>query len=75
MLGFAVISAKDGKEGVEKAIEEYPDLILMDIMMPVMDARNATRIIRSNPETQDVPIPAATVLTRESDTRSCLEAG
>jgi len=75
MMGFSVIEAKDGKEGVEKAIEEKPNLILMDIMMPVMDGREATRLIRANPETQDIPILAATVLFRESDIKSCLEAG
>ncbi len=75
MMGFSVIGAKDGKEGVEKAIKEKPNLILMDIMMPGMDGREATRLIRANPETQDIPILAATVLFRESDLKSCLEAG
>jgi len=74
-LGFTVISASNGKEGVKKAIEENPNLILMDIMMPVMDGREATRIIRSNPETQDIPILASTVLSEESDLKSCIEAG
>ena len=74
-LGFLVIPAKHGKEGVEKAVKEKPHLILMDIMMPGMDGREATRTLRSNPETQDIPILAATALFRESDLRSCLEAG
>ncbi len=74
-LGFAVVSAKHGKEGVERALEEKPDLILMDIMMPGMDGLEATRLIRANPETRDIPILATTVLLRESDTRGCLEAG
>jgi len=74
-LGFSVISANNGLEGVEKAVTEKPDLILMDIMMPGMDGREATRRIRSNPETKDIPILAATVLFEESDLRSCIEAG
>ena len=74
-MGFSVISANNGMEGVEKAITEKPDLILMDIMMPGMDGREATRRIRSNPETKDIPILAATVLFEESDLRSCIEAG
>ncbi len=74
-LGFSVISANNGMEGVEKAITEKPDLILMDIMMPGMDGREATRRIRSNQETKDIPILAATVLFKESDLRSCIEAG
>ena len=75
MMGFSVISAKNGKEGVEKAFEEKPHLILMDIMMPGMDGLEATRLIRANPETQDIPTLATTVLFRESDLRGCLEAG
>jgi len=74
-MGFSVIAANNGKEGVKKAIEENPYLILMDIMMPGMDGREATRIIRSNSETQDIPILAATVLSKESDLKSCIEAG
>ncbi|MEE8075902.1 MAG: response regulator [Candidatus Binatia bacterium] len=75
MLGFTVITAKRGTEGVNKALEEKPQLILMDIMMPGMDGLEATRLIRANPETRDIPILAATVLFRESDLNNCLEAG
>ncbi len=75
MMGFSVIRAKHGKEGVKKALEEKPSLILMDIMMPEMDGKAATRAIRSNPETQNIPILAATVLFRETDLKSCIEAG
>lgn len=74
-MGFSVIPARHGKEGVEKALEEKPHLILMDIMMPEMDGLAATRLIRSNPETQDIPILAATVLFRETDLKSCIDAG
>ena len=75
MMGFSVIGAKDGKEGVEKAIKEKPNLILMDIMMPFMDGRDATRLIRSNPETQDIPILVATARANNSVLESCIEAG
>jgi len=54
-MGFTVIAAKHGKEGVEKAFKENPHIILMDIMMPGMDGREATHLIRSNPKTQDIP--------------------
>ncbi|MFQ5538998.1 MAG: response regulator [Candidatus Binatia bacterium] len=74
-LGFAVVSANNGREGVEKAIKEKPDLILMDIMMPGMDGREATRRIRNNPDTKNTLIMATTVLYKGSDLRSCMEAG
>lgn len=74
-LGFLVIPAKHGEEGVEMAVKEKPHLILMDIMMPGMDGKEAARIIRSNPATQNIPILAATALFRDSDLRSCVEAG
>jgi two-component system cell cycle response regulator DivK len=75
ILGFPVILAYNGMEAVEKAIEEKPDLILMDIRMPGMDGREATRKIRSNPETKDIPILATTVLDREAELTECIEAG
>ena len=75
MLGFTVISAENGKEGVEKAIKEKPQLILMDIMMPGMDGREATRIIRSNQRSKDIPILATTAITKESQLRECIAAG
>jgi CheY-like chemotaxis protein len=74
-LGFSVIKAEHGGAGVEKALKEKPQLILMDILMPVMDGREATRKIRSNPETHDIPILATTVLNQEPDLRSCIDAG
>jgi len=74
-LGFAVVSADNGMEGVEKAITEKPDLILMDIMMPGMDGLEATHLIHANPETKDIPIVAITCLFRESELRGCIEAG
>ena len=72
---FAVVSANTGMEGVEKAIKEKPDLILMDIMLPSMDGREATRRIRSNLETKDIPILAITALPKESQLKECIEAG
>ncbi len=75
LMGFLPIAAEQGREGVDKAVKEKPHLILMDIMMPGMDGREAVRILRSNPETRDIPILAATALYREADLNSCIEAG
>ncbi len=75
LMGFIPITAKHGKEGIEKALSEKPHLVLMDIMMPGMDGRETARALRANPETKHIPILAATALFRDSDLKSCLEAG
>jgi CheY-like chemotaxis protein len=75
LKGFAAITAKNGREGIETAIAEKPDLILMDIIMPEMDGWEATRILREVTETKEVPIVAMTALFRPSDLQSCIEAG
>ncbi|MDP2607119.1 MAG: response regulator [Deltaproteobacteria bacterium] len=75
LMGFVPITAKLAKEGVEKAIAEQPNLILMDVMMPGMDGREAVRQLRAHPETKDIPILAATALFRTTDLKSCLDAG
>jgi CheY-like chemotaxis protein len=58
--GYEVVEAKDGYEAVEKALETRPDLILMDIAMPVMDGIQAATAIRQHEELADVPIVAVT---------------
>jgi two-component system, cell cycle response regulator DivK len=74
-LGYAVVLASHGKEGLEKAIAEKPNLILMDMMMPIMDGWEAARALRSHPETTKIPILAITALIRPHDLRTCLDAG
>jgi two-component system, cell cycle response regulator DivK len=74
-LGYAVVLASHGKEGLEKAIAEKPNLILMDMMMPIMDGWEAARALRSHPETRKIPILAITALIRPHDLRTCLDAG
>jgi CheY-like chemotaxis protein len=75
LMGFVPIPANRGNEGVEKALSEKPQLIIMDIMMPGMDGWEAAREIRANAETKDIPILAATALFRDSDLKACIEAG
>jgi CheY-like chemotaxis protein len=75
LMGYVPITARLAKEGIEKAVAEQPDLILMDVMMPEMDGREAVRELRARPETKDIPILAATALFRTTDLKSCLDAG
>jgi len=75
LMGFMPISAKQGREGVEKALSEKPQLIIMDIMMPGMDGWEAAKQIRAHPDIKDTPILAATALFRDSDLKNCMDAG
>ncbi|MGH7874303.1 MAG: response regulator [Candidatus Binatia bacterium] len=75
LMGFTPISAKQGREGVEKALAEKPQLIIMDIMMPGMDGWEAAKQIRALPDIKDIPILAATALFRDSDLKNCMDAG
>lgn len=58
--GFEVVEASDGYEAVEKALETTPDVILMDLAMPVLDGINSTRAMRQHQELANVPILAVT---------------
>jgi two-component system cell cycle response regulator DivK len=75
LTGYLPIVACDGKEGVEKATLEKPELILMDMMMPIMDGWEAAKTLRANPETKKIPILATTALFRPHELKTCLEAG
>lgn len=54
--GYSTLAASDGKRGIELAIEYQPDLILMDIVMPGINGFKATRLLRKQPRTEDIPI-------------------
>lgn len=75
LMGFMPITAKQGKEGVDKALSEKPELIILDIMMPEMDGWEAARQIRANDEMKSTPILAATALFRDADLSACTAAG
>ena len=75
LTGYAPILASHGKEGLEKANAEKPDLILMDMMMPIMDGWQATKALRACRETKDIPILATTAVFRSDDLKACLDAG
>lgn len=74
-LQHAVLEATDGAAGVELAKREHPDLILMDIQLPVLDGYAATRLIREDPALRDVPIIAVTSYAMVGDRERALEAG
>lgn len=61
--GYEVIEAKDGSEGIEKACQERPDIILLDVIMPVMDGFEVLGKLRENPATESVPVILLTALS------------
>jgi CheY-like chemotaxis protein len=73
--GFEVTIAVDGGEGVEKAQTESPDLILMDMSLPVLDGWEATRSLKAEPHTQGIPIIALTAHAMSDDREKALAAG
>jgi CheY-like chemotaxis protein len=73
--GFNVVIAIDGAQGVDLARTESPDLILMDMSLPVMDGWEATRQIRATPETRTIPVIALTAHAVTGDRERCFAAG
>jgi two-component system cell cycle response regulator DivK len=75
MAGYDMIEANDGAEGVSQATQHKPDLILMDIQMPVMDGYEATRRIKADPELKSIPIVAVTSYALSGDEEKARAAG
>jgi two-component system, cell cycle response regulator DivK len=73
--GYEVVIAADGKEAVRKAQSQTPDLILMDIRLPLIDGWEAMRRIKIMPETQYIPIIALTAHAMTGDMEKCMDAG
>jgi two-component system, cell cycle response regulator DivK len=73
--GFEVMVAADGAQGVEIARSEHPDLILMDLNMPVLDGWEAARRLKGTAETQAIPIIALSAHAMAGDRERALEAG
>ena len=67
--GFEVVSAEDGQSGFRTAIDEKPDLILLDVMMPVMDGPTAAILLRENEITKNIPIIFLTCLVEKGQTK------
>lgn len=73
--GLSVLIARDGAQGVELARTERPDLILMDLGLPVLDGEQATRQIKADPQTQGIPVIALTANAMTGDREKALSAG
>ncbi len=73
--GYRVISARDGREGIEQACQVKPALILLDIQLPVMDGYAVARELRKKPGLADIPIVAVTSYAMTGDRERALEAG
>jgi CheY-like chemotaxis protein len=73
--GYAVVVALDGQQGLEAARSESPDLILMDMSLPVLDGWEATRQIKAAPETRTIPVVALTAHVMPGDRERTIAAG
>lgn len=74
-FGYSVTEALNGEEGIAKARAEHPDLILMDISIPVIDGWEATQVLKHDPQTREIPIIALTAHALASDREKAMEVG
>ena len=73
--GHEVVIAVDGQQGVDMAVSEKPEIILLDMSLPVMDGWEAARILKADDATSGIPIIALTAHAMAGDREKCLEAG
>jgi two-component system cell cycle response regulator DivK len=73
--GYEVVLAVDGQAGVEMTLSEAPDLVLMDMSLPVLDGWEATRRLKASPDTRHIPVIALTAHAMSSDRAKAMEAG
>ena len=76
LLGdFEVLAAEDGQKGCEMAVSECPDIILMDLEMPVVDGWEATRRLKGNPQTRDIPVIVLSAHALAGEREEAIAAG
>jgi len=73
--GYQVVIAADGEQGIAMASSESPDLILMDMSLPIVDGWDATRRIKSDPATSSIPVIALTAHAMSGDRERAMQAG
>lgn len=73
--GYEIVIAVDGKQGIAMANSEHPDLILMDMSLPIMDGWEATKNIKANTSTKSIPIIALTAHAMSGDREQAMKAG
>ncbi len=73
--GYEVVSAVDGQQGIDMALSERPDLIVMDMSLPVIDGWEATRRIKANDATRKIPVIALTAHAMAGDREKAMEMG
>jgi two-component system, cell cycle response regulator DivK len=74
-VGYRVLEARDGEEGVSRARDEMPDIILMDISIPKIDGWEATQRLKADASTRVIPIIALTAHALEKDRQKAVQAG
>ena len=72
---YELLTAVDGQEGISQAEENHPDLILMDMSLPVMDGYEATQIIKANPDLADISIVGLSAHAMSGDREKAIAAG
>ena len=74
-LGYDVVEAADGGAGYQRALEEHPDIILLDVMMPVMDGFEVLEKLKNNPATNSAPVIMVSAKGQEMDINTAVDAG
>ncbi len=75
LAGHVTLQAANGREALERIAEQPPDLVLMDLRMPVMNGREALERLREDPATRDIPVVALTASAMKGDREALLAAG